>query len=80
MDGDADPDPGFLDVWYNDFDAISPWTIGRYSDAEGADRFAEEKVRGDMEALRVNAKTRRVDYVPVVFPGGSVSYLLSVLF
>ena len=33
-------------------------------------------MRGDSELLRerVNKGFRKIDYVPVVFPGGSVSY------
>ena len=73
--GDADPNPEFLDVWYNDFDAISPWTVGRYNNEDAADRFAEEKVKKDMEALRSNTNGRHVDYIPVVLPGGSVGYV-----
>ncbi|TDL22387.1 hypothetical protein BD410DRAFT_828484 [Rickenella mellea] len=71
LTGDADSNPAFLDVWYNEFDAISPWTIGRYHDEDSADRFAAEKVKKDIEALKENARVRNVDYIPVVFPGGS---------
>ena len=73
LSGDADSDPAFLDVWYNEFDAISPWTVGRYNDEETADRFAKVKVKKDIEALKANTGGRHVDYIPVVFPGGSVS-------
>lgn len=73
LTGDADPNPAFLDVWYHEFDAISPWTIGRYNNEDAADRFVVEKVRKDMEALKNNSEGRKVDYIPVVFPGGSVS-------
>lgn len=74
LSGDADPNPEFLDVWYNDFDAISPWTVGRYNDESSADRFAIEKVKKDMDALRRNSSARHVDYIPVIFPGFSVCY------
>lgn len=82
--GDADPDPGFLDVWLNEFDAISPWSVGRYADEDAADAFARENVRKDMALLADGSRQRRgaggmsarkVDYVPVVFPGFSVSVL-----
>lgn len=71
--GDADPNPDFLPVWYNEFDAISPWTVGRYHDEESADRFAREKIAKDLAALDDprNTKGRKVDYIPVVFPGAS---------
>ena len=75
--GDADPNPEFVNVWLNEFDAISPWTIGRYSNEDEADRFAEEKMKGDLELLRKRndeGTARKVDYIPVVFPGGSVSF------
>lgn len=72
---DADSNPELLDVWFHEFDAISPWTVGRYKDEESADRFAREKIQRDLQALKDNADGRQVDYIPVVFPGGSVSYL-----
>lgn len=78
---DADPNPDFVNVWLEEFDAISPWTIGRYSSPEEADRFAEEKIKGDVELIRSRNERfemgqggkRKVDYIPVIFPGGSVS-------
>jgi hypothetical protein len=77
---DANPDPEWRELWTEEFDAISPWTIGRYSDERGADAFAEEKVKGDMAHIKAKnedwerqGKAKKVDYMPVVFPGGSVS-------
>ena len=78
--GDADPNPGFLDVWYNEFDAISPWTVGRYHDEESADQFLVEKVRKDIKALKENTSARRVDYIPVIYPGSSVRVCEVVLY
>ena len=77
LSGDADSNPGFRDVWMYDFDAISPWTIGRYGSEDAADRYAVERIRTDMELLKTGEARggRKVDYVPVVFPGGSVSFL-----
>jgi len=74
-EGDADRNPEFLTVWLNEVDAISPWTIGRYSSEREADRFAENMMRGDSEFLRkrVDEGFKKIDYIPVVFPGGSVS-------
>ncbi|KAF9654233.1 hypothetical protein BDM02DRAFT_3085568 [Thelephora ganbajun] len=73
--GDADRNPDFVDVWLNSFDAISPWTIGRYGNIVDADKFAEEKIAEDMKFVSERNKTarleRRLDYIPVVFPGGS---------
>ncbi|KAJ7596528.1 hypothetical protein C8J56DRAFT_917665 [Mycena floridula] len=71
--GDADPDPGFLDVWLNDFDAISPWTVGRYNSNEETDSFAETNIKGDVELLKTRSEEghKKIDYIPVVLPGGS---------
>ena len=64
-----------MEVWLDCFDAISPWTIGRYGNIADADRFAEEKIAGDMKLISERNKTvrleRRLDYIPVMFPGGS---------
>lgn len=79
-ESDADRNPGFLDVWLNEFDAISPWTVGRYRDERDADDFAETKMKGDVELIKKRneeGKWRKVDYIPVVLPGGSVSPCLS---
>ncbi|KAG6849764.1 hypothetical protein H0H93_005446 [Arthromyces matolae] len=71
---DADRNPAFLDVWLNEFDAISPWTVGRYRDEKEADDFAETKMRGDVELINKRneeGRWRKIDYIPVVLPGGS---------
>lgn len=74
---DADRDPLFLDVWLHEFDAISPWTVGRYRTEEDTDGFYERVAKGDADLLRKRAEEghKKVDYVPVVLPGGSVSQL-----
>jgi len=81
-EGDADRHSDFVNMWLNEFDAISPWTIGRYKDEQEADAFAESKMKGDVELIKKrNEETgRRVDYIPVVLPGGSVSLNLSLKF
>lgn len=73
-DSDADRNPEFVSTWMESFDAISPWTVGRYSDQASADAFAEDRIQGDVMFIAKWAMTRgkRVDYVPVVHPGGSV--------
>lgn len=73
---DADRNPDFLDVWLNEFDAISPWTVGRYGNDDDADRFGEERTKPDIELLKKRAEEghKKVDYMPVVLPGGSVSF------
>ncbi|KAG2147498.1 hypothetical protein DEU56DRAFT_784290 [Suillus clintonianus] len=70
---DSDPDPEFLRVWTEEFDALSPWTIGRYGNEEDAERWGNEKVKPDFDFLKQRADEgkKRVDYIPVVLPGGS---------
>lgn len=78
---DADRNPEFVDIYTNHFDAISPWTIGRYKDEEEADHFAEQVMKGDIEFLKKKNDSaemtgeKKIDYIPVVFPGGSVNCL-----
>lgn len=81
--GDADRDPGFLQVWLGEYDAISPWTVGRYSTENEADNFAKTVVKGDWELItnqNQGDNTRKIDYIPVVFPGFSVSFFFGVYF
>ncbi|PFH48275.1 hypothetical protein AMATHDRAFT_65829 [Amanita thiersii Skay4041] len=73
-EGDADRNPQFLDVWLSQFDAISPWTVGRYKNEEEADRIANDRMKGDMALLKrqnEHNEGRKIDYIPVVLPGGS---------
>ena len=80
-DNDADTNPEFVNVWLEEFDAISPWTIGRFGSLEHADRYAEQVVKGDLELIRKRNEEaesgvpdrRHIDFIPVIFPGGSVS-------
>ncbi|KAI0782164.1 hypothetical protein C8Q75DRAFT_532654 [Abortiporus biennis] len=76
---DASSNHEWVNVWLEEFDAISPWTIGRYHSLEEVDRFYEEKMKGDAELIRRNNEeveagrsgVRKVEYIPVVLPGGS---------
>jgi hypothetical protein len=75
-EGDADRNTEFLEVWLTEFDAISPWTVGRYSNENEADKFAETRIKGDVELLKRRyeaGQSKKIDYIPVVLPGGSVS-------
>ncbi len=67
---DSHRDPRWADV-YRSFDVISPWTVGRFRDDAGVDRFYRKEVGPDL------SETRRlgVDYLPVVFPGFSWHHL-----
>jgi hypothetical protein len=48
-------------------DIISPWTVGRYRSSKTLDRFIEETVVGDRQWLA----GKKIDYLPVIFPGFS---------
>lgn len=66
-------------MWTDVFDAISPWTVGRYGNEEDADRWGDERVKADADYLKkLGEETgKKVDYIPVVLPGGSVGVLVS---
>ncbi|MFT3788321.1 MAG: glycoside hydrolase family 71/99-like protein [Tepidisphaeraceae bacterium] len=66
LDRDAVPDPKLLDVIAR-ADVVSPWTVGRYDSPEAATRYANDTLRGDVAWCR----ERKLDYLPVVFPGFS---------
>ncbi|KAI6153059.1 hypothetical protein BKA82DRAFT_4085541 [Pisolithus tinctorius] len=70
---DADRNPDFVSMWTDVFDAISPWTVGRYGNEQDADRWGEERVKADADYLRKFSEEtgKKVDYIPVVLPGGS---------
>lgn len=78
-DGDADPNPEFLPVWMNDFDCISPWTVGRFKNEDQVDGFYEGRVKSDIDFIHSanerNSHGKKVDYLPVALPGGSGSNL-----
>jgi len=65
---DSKTDPAWANV-YRSFDIISPWTVGRYGDNRGADIFRENYIDPDV----AECKRYGIDYMPVVFPGFSVS-------
>jgi hypothetical protein len=64
--GDAAGDPAWQAIWPK-LGVISPWTVGRYVDDAGADRYRKTVLEPDLQATR----TMGVDYLPVVFPGFS---------
>ncbi|HEX6463012.1 MAG TPA: glycoside hydrolase family 71/99-like protein [Vicinamibacterales bacterium] len=63
---DSQTDPKWAHV-YRSLDILSPWTVGRFRDARGIDRFYADEVAKDL------AETRRIgiEYMPVVYPGFS---------
>ncbi|KAJ3809130.1 hypothetical protein F5876DRAFT_19019, partial [Lentinula aff. lateritia] len=75
-DGDSNPNPAFLNLWLESFDAISPWTVGRYRNEDDATRYSNETMKADVELITATNQIwpgpfRHVDYIPVVLPGGS---------
>jgi len=52
---------------YRSLDVISPWTVGRFRNAEQADAFLKQQMAPDM----AEAKQHTVEYIPVIFPGMS---------
>ncbi|KAI0063256.1 hypothetical protein BV25DRAFT_466337 [Artomyces pyxidatus] len=74
---DSDRNPEFVSAWMESFDAISPWTVGRFSNQQEIDNFKNERVIGDFEFIAQWEKDhgKHVDYVPVVHPGGSGEHI-----
>ena len=66
LDGDSQSDRAWADV-YRGYDVLSPWSVGRFQDDAGIDRFVRERVLPDM----VETKRMGIGYMPVVFPGFS---------
>jgi len=66
LTADAQKDPGWNEV-YAMMDVIQPWTVGRYRDEAGADRWRDEFLKPDIGL----ARERGQDYMPVIFPGFS---------
>jgi hypothetical protein len=48
-------------------DIVSPWTVGRYADLEGVTNYVLNTLTPDLAWCR----ERKIDYLPVVFPGFS---------
>jgi hypothetical protein len=64
--GTNDARPGWQEV-YASMDAIQPWTVGRYRDEAGADRWRRDFLEPDIAV----ASGRKQMYIPVVYPGFS---------
>jgi len=63
---DANPDPAWDGV-YKTMDVIQPWSVGRYGDLAGVERWKTEQIVPDL-ALTVSNNQL---YMPVIFPGFS---------
>jgi len=70
LDGDSKTDSEWSNV-YRSFDVVSPWSVGRFVDSAGADSFRKNFIDPDLSVL----KPLHVDYMPVVFPGFSMSHI-----
>jgi len=68
LKADAVPDPALHEL-LRLADVVSPWSVGRYRDEAGVRRNAEKVITPDLAWCR----ERKVDYLPVVFPGFSWS-------
>ncbi|MBR0192402.1 MAG: xylosidase/arabinosidase [Thermoguttaceae bacterium] len=66
LKNDAVSDP-LLHQIIQEADVISPWTVGRFGDLPGVERFVKHQTIPDLEWCR----ERGLDYMPVVFPGFS---------
>jgi hypothetical protein len=51
---------------YHQYDVISPWTVGRFTNVAGADNY-----KATLVADLADARANGVDFMPVVFPGFS---------
>jgi hypothetical protein len=70
LDGDSKTDLAWKEI-YQSFDVVSPWSVGRFADEAGADTFRRVRIVPDAHEL----SRLGIDYMPVVFPGFSMSHL-----
>lgn len=63
---DANPDPAWAGV-YQAMDVVQPWTVGRYGDLAGVERWRTEQFVPDLAATSAHQQL----YMPVIFPGFS---------
>jgi hypothetical protein len=66
LSDDSKTDAAWAPV-YRAFDVVSPWTVGRYTNDAGADKFKTDHIVPDLAEL----EPLKVEYMPVVFPGFS---------
>jgi hypothetical protein len=63
---DANSDPVWAGV-YQAMDVIQPWSVGRYGDLAGVERWKTEQLTPDLAATTTHHQL----YMPVIFPGFS---------
>lgn len=66
LSNDARTDPAWAGV-YESMDVIQPWTVGRYNNTAGIDRWRVNQIQPDMVRTAQNGQL----YMPVIFPGFS---------
>ena len=66
LSGSSETGIGWEDI-YNSLDMISPWSVGRYSNASDIDNWKNSKIAPDLATCNAND----VDYMPVIWPGFS---------
>jgi hypothetical protein len=66
LTNDSKAEPEWAHV-YRSFDVISPWTVGRFRDDDGVERFYREHVATDL----IETRRAGLEYMPVTFPGFS---------
>ena len=74
-EGDMDPNPAFVDLYKSHFDALSPWTIGRYRMQDLEEGTVEKRLVEDSQYLSSAAPS----YFPTMWPGESVRISISDL-
>jgi hypothetical protein len=66
LNRDANADPAWTGV-YQAMDVIQPWSVGRYGDLAGVERWKTEQIAPDLAATAAHHQL----YMPVIFPGFS---------
>lgn len=66
LNRDANPDPAWTEV-YHAMDVIQPWSVGRYGDLPGVERWKTEQIVPDLADTTAHKQL----YMPVIFPGFS---------
>lgn len=66
LERDAIADPALLELIVQ-ADVVSPWTVGRYRTTEDVRRHADRTMKEDLAWCR----ERKLDFLPVAFPGFS---------
>jgi hypothetical protein len=66
LSADSTRDPRWAKV-YAAFDVVQPWTVGRYGNLDGVDRWKSSHLMPDLELTEKNHQL----YMPVIFPGFS---------